>query len=314
MRGFRDFLTVSRANIQIASLPTALIGPALAARRLPELWDMRVGIFVLLFFVLLTFACNLNCLEDREVDARHKRSMSRAVASLGAGRVRSILAVEALAAVGLGVALAIITARGAWVVGAGVFAGLALAVVYSAPPWRLKKRGWLSPLPVMLGLYALPPAGGWFLVRGGLGAGIVVFAAGYALLMEGLTLVNTCEDHPEDEASGIRTLAHALGLRRALSAGAWLAGGGGVAALAAVVLISTASPGTPAYPGPVIMAVIALLAAFYLVAVASAVRVLRALARTEDPAAACKARSKLMPTWFLETRYPLLLIALLLKA
>ena len=58
---------------------------------------------------------------------------------------------------------------------------------------------------------------------------------------------------------------------------------------------------------------IVVLALFFAWTVASAVRVLSSLARSEDPAAACKVRAKLMPVWFLKTRYPLLFIALLLK-
>lgn len=313
MKALRDFLIISRANIQIASLPTALIGPVLAAGELPELWDVGLLLFVALFFVVLTFACNLNCLADAEVDELHKRAMSGAVRSMGRARLRRILAAEALMAFTIAAALGVVKKEGALVMAAGALAGLGLALIYSAPPFRVKGRGWLSPLPVMLGLYALPPLGGWYLVGGRLGGAIIVFALGYALLMEGLTIVNTCEDHPEDRSAGIRTLAHAFGIRRTLVLGAGLTGAGGMITLVAVLLIADGAGGRKDWPGPAILGLVAALSVFYAVSVVSAVRVLRGLSRAEDPAAECKLHAQLMPVWFLKTRYPLLFIALLLK-
>ena len=303
-----NFLVISRANIQVASLPTALIGCVLAAEKLSDIWDVGVLLYVLLFFVVLTFACNLNCLADVDLDATHKVKMSEAVRSMGEGRVKTILAVEAFAAVALAAGLAVLKKDVVFILGA---ATLGLAFIYSAPPLRIKGRGWLSPLPVAFGLYALPPLGGWYLVRGRLAGAIVVFALGYALLMEGLTIVNTCEDQPEDEAAGVRTLAHVLGIRRALVLGAWLTGIGGATALA--VLLSATALARKGALGLATIAGIAVLTVFFVWTAASAVRALANLAKAEDPAAACKVRAKLMPAWFLKTRYPLLFIALLLK-
>lgn len=318
MRALRDFLVISRARIQIASLPTALIGCALAARSRGELRDAGVLLYVLMFFVVLTFACNLNCLTDAEVDALHKREMSEAVRALGEKRIMAILGVEAVLAVVLAVLLAVHEKKAVFLAGA---ATLAIAYAYSAPPLRVKKRGWLSPVPVVLGLYALPPLGGWYLIRGSLNGNILVFAIAYAMLMEGLTIVNTCEDQPEDEATGVRTLAHALGIRRALVAGAWLAGVGGAVAAGVVLTAakglaggaSAVAPGGHAAPGTVIFVAVATLAVAYGAGVVLAVGALRGLARADDPAAGCKLRARHMPAWFLLTRYPLLLMALLLK-
>jgi 4-hydroxybenzoate polyprenyltransferase len=187
----KDFLVISRANIQIASLPTAAVGVILAVRDVSDLWDISVFLYILLFFLVLTFACNLNCLTDVDVDAKFKKRMSEAVRSLGGGRMRGILLCEALLAAGLIIGLAVLKKNIIYLLGAGA---LGIAYVYSAPPLRIKKRGWLSPLPVMFGLYALPPVGGWYLVRGRLSGFILVFALGYAMLMEGITIINTCED------------------------------------------------------------------------------------------------------------------------
>jgi 4-hydroxybenzoate polyprenyltransferase len=308
MKGARDFLAISRAEIQVASLPTALVGSALAVGRVSELWDVGVFLYVLLFFLVLAFACNVNCLFDADVDARFKTRMSDAVRSIGPDRIKAILTAESFLAVGLIAGLAFLKKDAVFILGAGA---LGLAFIYSAPPLRVKKRGWLSPLPVVFGLYAVPLAGGWYLIKGRLSWPILIFAVGYAMLMEGITIVNTCEDYPEDEASGIRTLAHALGIRRTLALGAWLAGAGGLTALTALLIVSAAA--TAGRPGPAALAGIGVLAACYVVTVASVVRVLRRLAAADDPAAESKIWAKSMPVWFLWTRYPLLFIALLLK-
>jgi 4-hydroxybenzoate polyprenyltransferase len=310
VKALRDFLVISRAGIQIASLPTALIGCALAARVRASLWDPCVLVYVLLFFVVLTFACNLNCLTDKDVDARHKKRMSEAVRSLGEKRIKAILAVEAVLALALAGLLAVLKRDAIFWAGA---ATLGLAFIYSAPPLRIKKRGWLSPLPVAVGLYALPPLGGWYLLRGSLNSAIVLFALGYALLMEGLTIVNTCEDHPEDEAAGVRTLAHALGIRRTLVLGSRLAAIGGIGTVGVIVVTAAGARGGPSLPGGMALIIAGALVIYYGLSVISAARVLGGLARTEDPAAECKLRARLMPAWFLKTRYPLLFIVLLLK-
>jgi 4-hydroxybenzoate polyprenyltransferase len=301
----KDFLVISRANIQIASLPTAAVGVILAARSVSELWNMSVLLYILLFFLVLTFACNLNCLADADVDAKFKKRMSEAVRSLGGGRMRKILLCEALLAAGLIVGLAVLKKNIIYLLGAGA---LGIAYVYSAPPLRIKKRGWLSPLPVMFGLYALPPVGGWYLVRGRLSGFILVFALGYAMLMEGITIINTCEDYPEDESSNIRTLAHALGIRRTLILGAWLTGIGGIVVLAG--LFNMKAVGMPL--GPMTMAGVGVLASIYAWTVASIVRVLRRVSRSDDPIGQSKICAKLMPSWFLKTRYSLFFMALLL--
>jgi 4-hydroxybenzoate polyprenyltransferase len=302
----RDLLTVSRAEIQIASLPTPLIGAALAAGTSSDLLEIGVLLYVLLFFVILTFACNLNCLADRDVDALFKKRMSDAVAAIGTERMRRILAVEAVLAAGLTAALALIRRDPLILLG---LAALVLAAGYSTPPLRLKKRGWLSPWPVALGLYALPPIGGWYIVRGNLGFPVLAFALGYALLMEGITIVNTCEDYAEDASLGIKTLAHALGIRRTLTVGAWLAGAGGIVALAGIAAVFA----PPGQRPPVRLAVAAALMVYYFGNVVSVFRTLRGLSRSADIEGETKLRAKSMAGWFLKTRYPLLLLVLILK-
>ena len=66
-------------------------------------------------------------------------------------------------------------------------------------------------------------------------ADVGLFVA-YAVMQEGIILVNTAEDLPEDEAAGVRTSAVALGLSNAVSLAGAMVGFGGVALVAALAI------------------------------------------------------------------------------
>ena len=94
----KNFLIVSRANIQIASLPTAALGVALAAKNWSDILNLPVLLYIVLFFVILTYSCNINCLNDLEVDEKHKNYLSHAVKSIGIPKLKSLMAAELLIA------------------------------------------------------------------------------------------------------------------------------------------------------------------------------------------------------------------------
>jgi 4-hydroxybenzoate polyprenyltransferase len=300
----RDLLTVSRVNIQAASLPTATLGILLASRSGTDVINGAALFYVLFFFVVLSYSCQVNCLHDLEVDDRSKPSFGRAVRAIGIRRLKIITWIE-LAAASVFV-LAII-----WLKKDAIYLLLALGIglghAYSAPPLRIKKRGIFSPLPVMFGLYFLPIAAGGFLVLDKITGFVLLFALGYALVMEGITMVNTCEDFVEDQASGIRTLAHVLGIRRALGVGAVLVASGGLTVVAVLFprILSLAHETVP-------LGAVFLFGAAFLTAVYRISRSLFLLSRTPDPVQGSKRLARNMPLWFLWTRYPLLVIALIL--
>ena len=92
----KDFLTISRAKIQLTSLPTAALGLTLGSTALRDLIQPEAFIYVLLFHNLLAFACGLNCACDLAVDEKYKRSLSDAVRALGAVKIRRILGFEVI--------------------------------------------------------------------------------------------------------------------------------------------------------------------------------------------------------------------------
>lgn len=291
---FADFSAISRFNIQKGSLPTALLGVVLAVPAASSLISLAVATYVLLFFTILTFACNLNAYCDVEVDRRYKTFMSDAVEGLGRGTVRRIMAGE----VALALSLTALLAYLGHIPTAGLaMTGLVLSAAYSQEPLRWKRRGLLGMVPVAVGLYLLPIPAGWLLIRPDLPAAVIAVAIGYALVMEGITLVNTCEDFAEDAEEDIRTPAHVLGLHTTLLLAPLMVAAGAALSIWAVENLGTTSLAR------------ALLGVFGL---ASLVTVAETwpLHREDDLEAAAKGAAPNMPRWFIMTRFTLLAAAL----
>jgi 4-hydroxybenzoate polyprenyltransferase len=300
----RELLTVSRVNIQAASLPTATLGILLASSSGTDVLNGASLFYVLFFFVVLSYSCQVNCLHDVEGDDRSKPHFSRSVRAIGIRRLKIITVIELAVAAGLVLAIVWLKKDAIYLL---LTLGIGIGHAYSAPPLKIKKRGVCSPLPVIFGLYFLPIAAGGFLVLDKITGTILLFALGYALVMEGITMVNTCEDFVEDQASGIRTLAHVIGIRRALGVGAVLVASGGLIVVAALFsrILSLAHE-------TILLGATFLFGAAFLTAVYRISRSLFLLSRRPDPIQGSKCLARNMPLWFMWTRYPLLAIALIL--
>ena len=295
---------MSRANIQIASLPTAALGVLLAADSQAEVIDPSIFLYILLFFTVLTYSCHVNCLNDLEVDKKYKKNLSDAVKSLGIPTLKKIMRIELLIAGIIVISLCFLKKD---IIYSLAFLGVMCGYIYSAPPIRMKKRGILSPLPVMFGLYFLPIIAGWFIVKGRLSVYIIAFGLGYALIMQGITFINTCEDFEEDKTSGIHTLAHVLGVKKTLYLGSFFVLVGG---FIDVGLISYTVK--PANIGIMPFITILVLVAFLFGTILHIAKNLYFLGKSNSALVLCKKHALKMPKWFLATRYPLFFICLLL--
>ncbi|MFQ5883561.1 MAG: prenyltransferase [Thermoplasmata archaeon] len=304
MGKLQDFMTISMAKIQLGTLPHATLGIFLAAGGLHELANWSILVYIALYFVLITFACNINCLYDYEVDRKYKTYHSDAIDRLGFGTVRRIILLEVVLAL---ILIAYLFANRHYVTGTLALLGLFFSYAYSASPVRLKKRGVLSPLPVLIGLYTLPLLGGWFLLDKPVLGYFILFVVGYALMNEGFTLVNTCEDYAEDKSEGIKTWAHVFGMRRTLALALIFSLGGflslGILAFAWLPSFSFASPKE--------IVTLFLIAVLTVALVVSILQVNRARVG-ENLEVSAKLYAKKMPRWFMTTRYPMLFIALLI--
>ncbi len=118
-----------------------------------------------------------------------------------------------------GLSLAVAAALGAWVFGATV-AALILAWIYSAPPLRLKARGWWGPASVALCYEGLAWFTGAAVMTGGAPDGRVTATAGlYSLGAIGIMVLNDFKAVEGDRRTGVLSVPVDLGV----GAAAWLA-------------------------------------------------------------------------------------------
>lgn len=302
MGKLRDFMTISMARIQLGTLPHATLGLFLAAGSLSELVDLSVLAYILLYFILITFACNINCLYDYEVDKKYKTHYKEAVDGLGHRTVRRILLAEVAIALFL---ICYLFSQRYYLTASLASLGLFFSYAYSANPLRIKKRGILSPFPVMIGLYTLPLLGGWFLLSKSIDLCFILFVLGYALMNEGFTLVNTCEDCEEDRIEGIRTWAHVFGLRMTLRIAHLFSLGGVLSLFVLVFLLFTSSGPLDARVFLSLPLIIALVGGL-----AVSIAQVKRSGFGENLQVSSKQYARKMPIWFASTRYPMLLIAL----
>lgn len=301
----KAFLTISRAKIQLWTPPHPLLGLILGSATLTQFASLPSALYLALYFLLITFACNVNSLYDVDIDEKYKQHMSQGVKILGKGTVKVLIAVEAILALAL---IYFFISRGFLMTSILALSGLLFGYIYSAEPLRVKKRGFFSPFPVLIGLYSLPVLGGWFIFQGSLNLYIVLFTIGYALLNEGLTLVNTCEDYRVDLSEGVKTWAHFFSIKGTLRFAFLFTLVGGLTAVIAVLL-------KPFYMGWSTYTVYSS-AVFIGMGVLDTLFILRASTdiygtlREDDLEKACKTSAKKMPQWFISTRYPLVLMGL----
>ena len=115
--------------------------------------------------------------------------------------------------------LALAATLGAWVVGATVL-GLALAWAYSAPPPRLKQRGWWGPISVGLCYEGLAWFTGAAATTGALPDGRIITVAGlYSFGAIGIMVLNDFKAVEGDRRTGVLSVPVELGVEAA----AWLA-------------------------------------------------------------------------------------------
>ena len=282
MRGFRNLLVMSRARVQVVSFASATLGIFLGADTFREVLSIDVLVYILLFFTLITFACNINCVFDVAVDRLRKRQLAAAVMYFGKKRMRDLLVTEAVVATTLSVFLIF---RGHWEVALLALFGLYFGWAYSSPPLRIKGKGAIGPIPVVLGVYVAPILAGYLLVNRELTLLFLGFVTGYAVMNLGINLVNTCEDYTEDRI---------------------LFGGG-------VALWCLLGMGYPRLMQVSQFTLLALL--FYVTSIVTVLFTSHDIMNVGDAAnleKSAKLHAWKMPKWFVITRYPMWLYALTL--
>lgn len=294
----RSFLIVSRWEIQLVSFASATLGPILAASNLRELLNMDVGLFIVLFYLVATFSCNINCYYDVDVDALYKKRLSNAVRAIGRRRMAVIMTAEVLLAIAISIILAL---HGHLITSILAITGLLFAWAYSSPPFRAKGHGLWGQLLVNTGIYVLPLLGGYLILSGEIAVAVWAFILLYAIMNTGINLVNSAEDYQEDKEIGIRTAAHALGIKRTMRLAVFLMLTGYLSLLF-ILLAFYRKGGWSGIAGVSILSVAALFFIFDTV---------KCTLPEADMAGQAKRCGKRVPLWFVITRYPIWLFLLL---
>lgn len=225
----RDAVRIRRPEFMVAEIPIVLV-PAVLVAPVATLASRSFAELALLVLLLFHFGDMINCLADRRLDAVYKTRLSEAVYGLGVPQVAWQIAASAALALGLAAHLAVVTSRPELV--ALVAFGLLLGAQYSVGPLRTKGRGAWQ----VATLWAVIFVGPMVLVARALGAALslplALLVAAYGAMQEGIILVNTAEDLPEDEDAAIATTAVSLGLDRCLALATAMVAAGGAAVLA----------------------------------------------------------------------------------
>ncbi|MBD3227722.1 MAG: hypothetical protein GF329_06000 [Candidatus Lokiarchaeota archaeon] len=301
MSKIKDFITISRLKILIATPALPLLGVFLAADSFSDL-NIYLIPFMILYFISIIYACNVNCYYDRDLDIKYKVHLANAVDSLGKMTIRIILIIETVAIVFLSIYLMLI---GFVVVGIISIIGWVVSTSYSALPVRIKKRGYLSAIPIIIGLFAFPFINGWLMVSNTFNIFGIIVLVGYILMNEGLNLVNTAEDYEEDRSEGIRTWAHVFGLKNTFRMAFIFTFIGGACCIIGLFM--------KFFLIPVYLYNIAFSSAFIIISgtfiLKSTIDIYK-ISKEGDLKKAAKENASKLPFWFASTRYPMLIAAI----
>ena len=203
-----DSLRIRRPEFMVAELPIFLI-PLLLAKGAAG-WS-TIASLLATFLLLFHVGDMVNCLADRDLDLVWKPRLAESVRGLGVSNVKLQIAGSSLAALALAFELSL--HAGSWIPLSLVAVGLALGLSYSLRPLYLKGRGLLQ-IPTLVALiFVGPMLLVWSTLGGELSVPELGFFLVYGLMQQGIILLNTAEDIPEDRAAFVHTSALALGLR-----------------------------------------------------------------------------------------------------
>jgi 4-hydroxybenzoate polyprenyltransferase len=285
-------IRIRRLEFRIAEIPIFSIPVLLTLRDTAPLKTFAFWEGLFLFFLLFAFGDVINCLADRDVDAKYKKHLSEAIYGLGVGFVKFQLWAMAALALALSAHLAVELHR--WILVPAVAFGLFLGYAYSVPPLRLKARGVWNFICVWAVVFVGPMLLAAWLVADLPSAVVLAVTAAFGVIQEGIIQVNSAEDYFEDRESGVRTMIIALGLHRGIAVAFAAVVVGGIALLGAFVWAFRARAVSPAASLSLVPLAIATVAAAAWVA-----SLHRSIAgvNLEESVARVKRAGKLVPLW-----------------
>jgi len=207
-------LKIRRPEFLPSEIPIVAVPMLLAMTHSSQFYRLEILEGVLLFFLYFHFGDMINCLADRDLDAKYKSHLSKAVYAIGVKYVIWQIVINASLATLFAVHLAWSLER--W----GIFwlylTALFFAGEYSCGPLHLKSRGiWQIPCLWAI-LFFLPMTYLALIVNASPGWEFYVAVAAYGTMQVGIILVNTAEDYLEDKEMNLYTSTIFFGIPKSM--------------------------------------------------------------------------------------------------
>jgi 4-hydroxybenzoate polyprenyltransferase len=232
--------TVSRPEFIPANSASLVIGLAWGLTLpLDLLWGLIVPLVLgyAVITLVAAYAAQINSLSDYDLDVRDdtKKGIIQAMSQLKRNTLRTFMALELAVSFILLLLLVWIQAKPFLLLfwAAGVF----LAHSYSAPPIRLKSRGVLAVITLLLVLSVLPVTFIVYVFTNTLSYAFFLFLFGQALTVYGVIVPAEIRDYFGDKKNSIVTFTVQLGLTKASLLGITLLGVGGILAGAGLAVV-----------------------------------------------------------------------------
>jgi 4-hydroxybenzoate polyprenyltransferase len=208
---------ISRSEFILPNLGSLIMGLAWGATRSTSITDLVVLIVLSFTIINLSSAigAQANTLSDRELDSRdeRKKQLVEATNSFGVNRLKKVLVIEFALALVLVFLFTWIQQKPIllvlWVV------GISLGCAYSLEPIRLKSRGWLAPISLILVLAFFPVLFAYYSFTATMNSFFLMSLTGLSLTVYGVIIPTEIRDYFGDKAMGIETLTVHVGLIKA---------------------------------------------------------------------------------------------------
>ncbi len=227
----RLLVTVSRPEFLPANSASLIIGLSWGIEfPVDMMWDLLIPL--VLVYATITFvsatAAQVNTISDYELDLTDscKKELTKALSSLGESKLKQFILIEFL--LSFISILLLILLQGKPVLLLWWVAGVFLAYSYSAPPLRLKSRGGLAVLTLLIVLSVLPITFVYYVFNVEITKLFLLFLSGQALTVYSIIVPAEIRDFFRDKAMGVVTMTVRLGLINASLMGLILLSLGGM--------------------------------------------------------------------------------------
>jgi len=210
----KAFAQIFRMEYLPATAPGLLIPFFLCAKSPGEFLSVTVIEGLLVVMLMIYAGLGINAIADREIDRKYATSKNKipdAIGLLGVRTAWTLVAIHILLACALTIHISI--SLGHWLPLALLVAEAFFGYGYSLKPLHFKVRGvfWHA-IALSLSTQFIPFTLMAYVFIGRLSLPLVMFIAGFSLILYGWELCNQTVDYLEDRAEGLRTPAVRMGV------------------------------------------------------------------------------------------------------